>query len=260
MAVKVHIIDPVDAYHPNDGRNGWHPLYGSSADALAGCTSRVFLTRIPANVKSTILTQPNGYTCGPTSMAIALGQSSCNEAWNWLAQHGLITSDYGTDYSGIVGYLASKGYYCDYDGCAHDREMDGSIFKKIENCLQMGYKVIVCVHGVNSGGKQNIYTNNGHYITLDGIQTDGKDKGTYMFSVNEFGLGAKGNHVMLIQEILKSRGIKGADGKALSIDGSCGNNTVHAIKWYQQYINEHGGKLRTDGYCDRATIANMIGL
>lgn len=58
--------------------------------------------------------------------------------------------------------------------------------------------------------------------------------GKYMFEVGNVQNGSKGNDVKLLQRLLKSNGCKGADGKALTIDGDCGENTVYAINTYQK--------------------------
>lgn len=55
-----------------------------------------------------------------------------------------------------------------------------------------------------------------------------------MFEVGNVQNGSKGNDVKLLQRLLKSNGCKGADGKALTIDGDCGENTVYAINTYQK--------------------------
>ena len=49
--------------------------------------------------------------------------------------------------------------------------------------------------------------------------------------------GSTGETVKLLQQKLKTLGYKGADGKALSTDGSCGKNTVYAIKNFQKANN-----------------------
>ena len=58
--------------------------------------------------------------------------------------------------------------------------------------------------------------------------------GTYMFSVGNVQKGSKGNDVKLLQRLLKSNGMKGKDGKALTIDGDAGANTDYAIRQYQK--------------------------
>ena len=44
----------------------------------------------------------------------------------------------------------------------------------------------------------------------------------------------KGLSVLLVQEILKARGFKGADGKELTLDREWGANTAHAVRAYQK--------------------------
>ena len=58
--------------------------------------------------------------------------------------------------------------------------------------------------------------------------------GTYMFSVGNVQKGSKGNDVKHLQRLLKSNGMKGKDGKALTIDGDAGTNTDYAIRQYQK--------------------------
>lgn len=158
---KVLIVDPA-----NPNRDGWHEIYGSSADALNGNVSRVFLTGIPQAVPTSKCRQPDNWSCGPYSMAEALGMADGEEARQWLLARGLITSDYGTEYSGIVGYLGAKGYACWYDGKAHDGEMSGTIFNKIIDHLNSGQKVILCMHH----SRTTYWTQGGHYICVYDIE------------------------------------------------------------------------------------------
>jgi peptidoglycan hydrolase-like protein with peptidoglycan-binding domain len=175
MSIRVHVVDPANVYNLglNPQRTGWHNLYGSAADALNGNISRVFLTNILQSIPSSGWQQDTNYTCGPSAMAIALGMADDNEAFSWLKARGLITSAYGTSYSGIVGYLNAKGYSCDYDGYAHDGEMSGSFYDRIVSTLKAGRKVILCMHHPRT----NYWTNGGHYIVLDAID-DGSGSST----------------------------------------------------------------------------------
>ena len=75
----------------------------------------------------------------------------------------------------------------------------------------------------------------------------------YMFNVGNVQNGSEGNDVMLLQRLLKSNGFKGADGKALTIDGDCGTNTAYAIKTYQK---EKG--LSADGIAGPATWKSIL--
>lgn len=75
----------------------------------------------------------------------------------------------------------------------------------------------------------------------------------YMFEVKMVQSGSTGNDVKLLQRLLKSNGCKGKDGKKLSIDGSCGTNTVYAIKEYQKKK-----KLEVDGCAGNATWKSIL--
>ena len=74
-----------------------------------------------------------------------------------------------------------------------------------------------------------------------------------MFSVKTIKNGSKGNDVNLLQRLLKSNGFRGADGKALTIDGDCGANTVYAIKAYQRKKG-----LSADGIAGPATWKSIL--
>ena len=76
-----------------------------------------------------------------------------------------------------------------------------------------------------------------------------------MFTVNTVKRGSVGNHVLLLQEILKARGFKGKDGKELVLDSQAGENTVYAITQYQK-----SRKLEVDGICGSATWKDLIAL
>lgn len=166
--IKVLVADPA-SYE----RDGWHPVYGDAEDALAGNVSRVFLTGVPQSVPTTLCKQPDDWSCGAYALAECLGQGDGEDARNWLINHGKITSAYGTEYDGIVGYLNSCGYSCEYDGRAYDGVVDGAIFEEITNHLKAGYKVILCMHGTRKGCRTNYYTYGGHYLCVYGIHGEG---------------------------------------------------------------------------------------
>lgn len=86
--------------------------------------------------------------------------------------------------------------------------------------------------------------------------------GAYMFSVNTVKSGDSGNHVLLVQEILKARGFKGKDGKELTLDKQCGPNTVYAIKQYQKQREaaDPGSCGGVDGIAGEKTLRDMIAL
>lgn len=77
-----------------------------------------------------------------------------------------------------------------------------------------------------------------------------EEDGTYVIVMGEIKMGAKyklenvklgseGNHVLLVQEILRSRGFRGADDKVLTLDGKAGDNTMFAVK---SYIEDRAAK------------------
>ena len=64
----------------------------------------------------------------------------------------------------------------------------------------------------------------------------------------------EGNCVLLIQEFMRARGIKGADGKPIALDRKWGPNTASAVKKFQKA----SGLLQT-GVVDRAVWMLFFG-
>jgi hypothetical protein len=79
--------------------------------------------------------------------------------------------------------------------------------------------------------------------------------GKYMFTVDTVKLGSQGKSVTLMQRLLRARGYKGQDGKALDLDGSAGVNSIYALKAYQKRE-----KLTADGVCGANTWKKLLGL
>ena len=65
--------------------------------------------------------------------------------------------------------------------------------------------------------------------------------------------GSKGETVKTVQRLLNALGHKGANGKTLTVDGSCGGNTVHAIKSFQK-----ANGLSVDGACGSQTWRALL--
>lgn len=275
MSVRVHVVDPANIYHLdlNPQRTGWHDLYGSAADALNGNISRVFTTGIPQYIPSSGWQQATDYTCGPSAMAIALGMSDDNEAFYWLKSRDLITSAYGTSYSGIVGYLNAKGYSCDYDGYAHDGEMSGSFYDRIVNTLKAGRKVILCMHHPRT----NYWTNGGHYIVLDAIDDgDGSSSGSESTgsgsnsSTSGSGSSSAGAIIrwqdMLNYPLFHSEpteraqiNINNYTGLGIAVDGWIGKDTLRGMVMTIQIACNHdyNSRLEEDGWWGDATDAAL---
>lgn len=87
-------------------------------------------------------------------------------------------------------------------------------------------------------------------------------EGNYMFGVKTVQKGEKGNHVLLVQEILRARKINGKDGKPLKLDKHCDVNTVFAIKQYQKAREKVDPGIcgGVDGVAGPKTLQDMIAL
>lgn len=77
----------------------------------------------------------------------------------------------------------------------------------------------------------------------------------YMFEPKTVKAGDKNTSVLLLQEILKSRGFKGKNKKELDLDWEAGDNTIYALKQYQKSRG-----LDVDGVCGSATWKDLIAI
>lgn len=81
--------------------------------------------------------------------------------------------------------------------------------------------------------------------------------GSYMFSPETVKAGDKNTSVLLLQEILRARGFKGKNGKALKLTWTADANTIYALKAYQESRKE---VLKVDGICGSATWKDLIAI
>lgn len=79
----------------------------------------------------------------------------------------------------------------------------------------------------------------------------------YMFEPGLVKLGSTGTSVLLLQEILRARGFKGKNGKALSLSRKADENTIYALRQYQKSRN---GVLAVDGECGENTWKDLIAI
>lgn len=79
--------------------------------------------------------------------------------------------------------------------------------------------------------------------------------GKYMFEPKTVKAGDKNTSVLLLQEILKSRGFKGKNKKDLDLDWEAGDNAIYALKQYQKSRG-----LDVDGVCGSATWKDLIAI
>lgn len=77
----------------------------------------------------------------------------------------------------------------------------------------------------------------------------------YMFEPKTVKAGDKNTSVLLLQEILKSRGFKGKNKKDLELDWEAGDNTIYALKQYQKSRG-----LNADGVCGPVTWKDLIAI
>lgn len=80
---------------------------------------------------------------------------------------------------------------------------------------------------------------------------------SYMFNPKTVKAGDKNTSVLLLQEILRARGFKGKNGKALKLTWTADANTIYALKAYQESRKE---VLEVDGICGSATWKDLIAI
>lgn len=76
-------------------------------------------------------------------------------------------------------------------------------------------------------------------------------------TLNILSMGSTGPQVKTIQRILYARGIKGANGKAIAVDGEYGNNTYYAVKRLQGQLGlSQTGTVNADTWTRALTALN----
>ncbi len=80
---------------------------------------------------------------------------------------------------------------------------------------------------------------------------------SYMFNPETVKTGDKNTSVLLLQEILRARGFKGKNGKALKLTWTADANTIYALKAYQESRKK---VLEVDGICGPATWKDLIAI
>lgn len=98
-------------------------------------------------------------------------------------------------------------------------------------------------------------------------ETGGKDYSgvkrlEYKPTIKEVYPGDSGVNVLLVQEILRARGFKGADGKELVLDRIAGKNTVYAITEYQKAREKVNPGIcgGIDGIAGTKTLKDMVAM
>ena len=88
-------------------------------------------------------------------------------------------------------------------------------------------------------------------------KTTNPEGGSYMFNPETVKAGDKNTSVLLLQEILRARGFKGKNGKALKLTWTADVNTIYALKAYQESRKE---VLEVDGICGSATWKDLLAI
>jgi len=229
--------------------------------------------------------------CGPTSVADLLEISPLTVA-DWMTANGYATTDgHGTYWGGINAALAAYGKDGKMLGSSMDGTYDCSIFEQWKNVIKSGCEGVLLMHNVVSP----MWTTSGHYIAVVGYDAntdqylvydpastvrtgwhpfsdfagnicclytsscrwgEPEPDDTHSFKVSKIKGGSQGKKVKLLQRLLCSRGMY----PQKKIDGSYGDLTIKAVIKYQQYIKDHGGKLKVTGECDSATWTNILGI
>ena len=159
--------------------------------------------------------------------------------YNW--DDGTQPNDGWADHIGVVEYVDSKNRTL----TVIEGNMTGGV---------VGERTIPIGWGYIRGYARPKYADSPGTDTKTENKSNTETGGTgYMFEVKTVQSGATGNDVKLLQRLLKSNGCKGKDGKNLSIDGSCGANTVYAIKEYQKKK-----KLEVDGCAGNDTWKSIL--
>ena len=180
----------------------------------------------------------------------------CPAVYNWARQKGLIVPKETARYGDIVLFDWGGDGVADHIGFVES--YSGNTYTTIEGNTS--------VDNNSNGGQVMRRTRYASQIQAvirpKYTDTEVDTGGDYMFTVRTVKEGEKGNHVLLLQEILRARKYKGKNGKALKLDRYCGANTVHAIKEYQRAREkaQPGSVGAIDGIAGPKTLRDMIAL
>ena len=177
----------------------------------------------------------------------------CPTVYNWARQKGLIVPKETARYGDIA--LFDWGWDGVADHIGFVEAYNGVTYATIEGNTS---------EGNNSNGGQVMRRTRyaGQIQAVIRPKYINQGGGNYMFEIPTVQKGEKGNHVLLVQEILLARGINGKDGKPLKLDNHCDVNTVFAIKQYQKAREKVDPGIcgGVDGVAGPKTLQDMIAL
>ena len=153
----------------------------------------------------------------------------------------------GSEVKTLQENLIKLGYFCGSYGA------DGDFGSATESAV----KKYQSEHGLVVDGQAGVNTLTSINNQLSG-STNTSVESQFTFTMKTIKEGSVGNHVLLVQEILKARGFTGKNNKELILDKEAGDNTIEAIRKYQ--VSRNGACGRTDGIADEKTLKDMIAL
>ncbi len=227
----------------NDPRHGYDQIYRWGEKGDYDCSSAVIQACQNAGIP--VKTGGATYTGNMYSVFLKNGFKDVTASVNLATGAGLQRGDV------LLNHVHHVAMYC-----GNGKEVEASINEK----------------GTATGGRPGDqtgkeflirpYRNYPWNVVLRHKEAGTSNGGDYVFGVKTVKKGENGNHVLLVQEILRARGFKGKDGKALKLDKDCGANVVHAIKQYQKAREkaEPGIVGAVDGIAGPKTLRDMIAL
>lgn len=179
----------------------------------------------------------------------------CPTVYNWARQKGLIVPKETARYGDIVIFDWGGDGMADHIGFVES--YNGVTYTTIEGNTS---------DSNNSNGGQVMrrtrYSGQIQAVIRPKYANYANTGGNYMFEMKPVKKGEKGNHVLLVQEILLAREFNGKDGKPLKLDKHCDVNTVYAIKQYQKAREKVDPGIcgGVDGVAGPKTLKDMIAL
>ena len=156
--------------------------------------------------------------------------------------------DTGSEVKALQESLIKLGYSCGSYGA------DGEFGSDTESAVKKYQKE----HNLTVNGVADKNTLESIKNQLSGSINTSNTPQKLTFTIEEIKKGSVGNHVLLVQEILRARGFTGKNNKPLELDKEAGVDTIEAIRKYQ--VSRNGACGRTDGVADMKTLQDMIAL
>nr|DAG41331.1 MAG TPA: hypothetical protein [Caudoviricetes sp.] len=230
------------------------------------------------------ITNPKSFDCSSlccTAYYYAFLKNGLIEQANYLKSH--------CSYTGNMLNMLNVGFeIVARNQTAHAQMIKGDLELNTTHHVAMAVNKDIIVHARSSEGTKDTKDNSGNEIrtqpwylyshgwthrlrfTGKGIDfsklistseskptTTTAKRGKYMFEPKLVKLGSEGTSVLLLQEILISRGFKGKNKKTLTLSRKADEDTIYALKQYQK---SRSGVLTVDGECGEKTWKDLIAI